>query len=272
MGARNMGIKKQLFLLLSLVLLGGGCAKQEGGVEPLVVAMELQYPPFEMSDAQGNPTGISVEMAYALGEYLDRPVKIENTAWVGLIPSLQSGKADIVISSMTINEERSKVVDFSIPYAASGLTLLIKVDSEVKDYQDLAKEGVKVGVKSGTTGALWAQKNLPPENIAVFEEVAASALEVSQGKVDAFIYDGLTNFEFHRNFPDTTVLNLANLPGTVGKWGMALAKGSPLKAKVDAFIREYRASGEFERLETKYMAEIKAVFEEAGLPSFFDID
>ena len=260
------------FILLSLLLftLVSSCTKKAEG--PLVVAMELQFPPFEMAEADGTPSGISVDTAYALGEFLDRPVKIENTAWTGLIPSIQSGKADLVISSMTITDERAKVVDFSIPYAASGLTLLLNKESKAKAYGDLSGNGIVTAVKSGTTGAIWAQENLPADNIRIFDEVAACALEVSQGKADAFIYDGLTTFELQKKFPDTTMVNLENLPGTSGGWGMAMKKDSPLKENVDAFILDYREKGGFEKLEKKYLTEIKKVFDDAGLPSFFDLD
>lgn len=73
--------------------------------------MELAYPPFETTDENGDPAGISVEMAYALGEYLDRPVRIENMAWSGLIPALTTGKIDIILSSMTITEERAMAIN-----------------------------------------------------------------------------------------------------------------------------------------------------------------
>lgn len=64
---------------------------------------------------RATPSGVSVDLAYALGRYLGRPVQIENTNWDGLIPSLQTGKVDVVISSMTITDERQEVVDFSVP-------------------------------------------------------------------------------------------------------------------------------------------------------------
>lgn len=265
---KKIRIALMVLLVLSVVLLSS-CSKEED--KSLVVAMELQFPPFEMADADGTPTGISVEMAYALGEYLDRPVKIENTSWTGLIPSIQSGKADLIISSMSVTEERAKVVDFSIPYAASGLTLLINKDSKVSGYNDLGEEGIVIAVKSGNIGALWAQENVPQENIRIFDEVASCALEVSQGKVDAFIYDALTTFELQKKFPETTVVNLENIPGTSGGWGVAMKKGSSLKPEIDAFILEYRNKGGFENLEKKYLTEMKHVFDAAGVSSFFDL-
>ena len=60
--------------------------------------------------------------------------------------------------------------------------------------------------------------------------------------------------------------------GTKGGWAMAIKKGQPeLKKQVDAFIREYRAAGKFEILEKKYLADMKKVYDQAGVPSFFDV-
>ena len=81
----------------------------------MVVAMELAYPPFETKDDAGNPIGVSVDLAKAFGESIGREVVIENIAWDGLIPALQTGKVDMIISSMTITADRKEVVDFSDP-------------------------------------------------------------------------------------------------------------------------------------------------------------
>ena len=99
--------KRIIHLILVLVLavlpvwLAVSCQKEAEDTQ-LVVGMELAYPPFEMTDAANNPTGISVDFAKALGEELGRTVVIENMAWSGLIPALETGKIDLIISSMTI--------------------------------------------------------------------------------------------------------------------------------------------------------------------------
>lgn len=268
-------MKKILLFSLSLALIFAflaGCSKEEEATDPLVVAMELQFPPFEMSNENGEPDGISVKMAQALGDFLERPVKIENTAWTGLIPSLQTGKADLVISSMTITDERQEVIDFSDPYIKSGLTLLIAKDSPVNDFNDLNAEGRTVAVKSGTTGALIAKEKLPAAEVRYFEEVAACVLEVSQGKADAFIYDALTVYENYKKNPATTRVNLEDIPGTAGYWGVGIKKGNTeLLEQVNAFIKEFRSEGRFDELADEYLKDLKEVFDNEGVPFFFDI-
>lgn len=264
---------KKLFLFSLLfisVILFQSCDSKEGKT-PLVIGMELQFPPFEMTDGEGNPAGISVEMAKALGEHLGREVKIENTAWTGLIPSLQSGKIDAVISSMSITDKRSEVVDFSIPYAASGLALMLHKGSKVKEWNDVDKKGVVVAVKSGTIGAVLAKDKILNAEVRYFEETASCVLEVAQAKADLFLYDPLTIFKFHKKHQNQTRINLSYVPGTVGKWAVAVKKGNTgLKKEIDAFILQYRKDGKFEVLEKKYLGELKAVFDQAGVPSFFN--
>src|SRR5438132_13536670 len=68
--------------------------------DTLVAGMELAYPPFEMADERGQPAGVSVDLANALGGLLHKKVEIQNLPLDGLIPSLRTGRIDLIISSM----------------------------------------------------------------------------------------------------------------------------------------------------------------------------
>ena len=93
-------MKKETGILMAAVLMAatlGGCAQssQENGQsqekeEPLKVAMDLKFPPFTGTDENGDPAGLEVDIAYALGEYLDR--EIVNTDFSKLITSLEMGE------------------------------------------------------------------------------------------------------------------------------------------------------------------------------------
>src|SRR4051812_37554598 len=96
-----------------------GCDKGATGKNQLRIGMELSYPPFEMTDEQGRPTGVSVDLAQELGKALGREVKIENIPFHGLIPALQTSKIDLVISSMTATPERAQSIAFSEPYVST---------------------------------------------------------------------------------------------------------------------------------------------------------
>ncbi|ADG94488.1 extracellular solute-binding protein family 3 [Arcobacter nitrofigilis DSM 7299] len=268
-------MKKLLFAILSslLVFILAGCGEnekeQKSEKKVLKVGMELAYPPFEMSDKDGNPSGVSVDFAKALGKYLGRDVVIENIAWDGLIPSLKTGKIDLIISSMTITDERKKSIDFSIPYAQSSLAILANKDSGIKSIDDLNVKGKTVAVKKGSTGHIYAKEHLPNANVLVFDKEAACVLEVVQGKADGFIYDQLTIYKNYAKHMDTTVPLLQPFQKDFEYWGVALKKGSPLKADVDAFIKKAKEDGTFDKLANKYLSDAKKTFDKLNIPFFF---
>lgn len=270
-------MKKLLSFLLIFIIIGIlfiGCKSKKTDVnnvdKTLVVGMELAYPPFETKDAQGNPSGVSVDLSKALGEYLKRPVKIENTNWDGLIPSLQTGKLDVVISSMTITEQRRKVVDFSVPYAHSYLGLLVSANSNINKIEDLNQNSKVIDVKKGTTGYIYAKAKLTKANINALTSENACVTEVVQGKADAFIYDQLTIYRQNQSNKETTKAILIPFQDSEN-WGMAVNKdNSELLNKINAFIKEYKAEGGFNKLTNKYMKEEKKIFDNLGFPWFFD--
>jgi len=238
--------------------------------KPLVVGMELQYPPFEMSDKQGNPTGVSVDLAYALGEYLGRDVKIENIAWDGLIPSLKTGKVDLIISSMTITAQRAKTIDFSIPYAQSNLAILTNPSSGVKSISDLNQKGRKIAVKKGTTGHIYASKYLTNADLLVFDKENTAVLEVIQKKADGFLYDQLTIYKNWNKHQKTTVAILEPFQKSPEYWGVAIKKGNDeLKSQVNSFIKKAKQDGTFDELSKRYLTEARATFDRLGIKFFF---
>ena len=138
----TIGIVAIAFTLIS-------CSK-DGPSNLLIVGMELSYPPFEMTDEQNQPTGISVEMAQALSRELGKDLRIENIPFAGLIPSLRTGKIDLIISSMTRTDERAQSIDFSDSYLDTGLCILLPKSSDAKSIEDIDTQGTTVAVKQGT--------------------------------------------------------------------------------------------------------------------------
>lgn len=276
-------MKKSLLFLTALAAAAAimtGCSGKESSSEAggdsqeqevLTVAMELAYPPFETKDKQGNPSGVSVDFMKDFGEYIGKEIRIENISFDGLIPSLQTGKADMVMSSMTITEERKETVDFSEPYANALLAVLTNKDSQITSVDDLNQEGKKVAVKTGSTGYLYAQEHLKNAEIIALQDESACVMEVSQGKADGFIYDQLTIYRNWQNNLDTT--NAVFIPfQDVEPWGISVKKGNTeLLDQLNEFIETYREDGGFEELTEKYLSEEKEAFEELGFQWFFDM-
>jgi len=248
-----------------------GCRDKEvkpAAKDTLTVGMELSYPPFEMSDEKGEPKGVSVDLAKELGKSLGKKIIIQNTAFDGLIPALKSSKIDLIISSMTITDERRQSVEFSDPYLTTGLCLLVAKTKPLNSVEDLDKAGMTVAVKKGTTGHTYASRKIKNARLLVLDKEAAAVLEVVQGKADAFIYDQMSTYQNWKRNPDTTraLLN----PFQTEQWGIAMRKGDvKLAEQVNRFLKTYREQGGFEHLGDVYLKEQKETFKEFKYPFYF---
>ncbi len=255
-------------LLAAAALALSACSPSPQSDNTLVVGMELSYPPFETSNEKNEPAGISVDLARALGESLGRPVRIENITFPGLIPALRTGKIDCIISSMTATEERTRSIAFSDPYLRTGLCLLVSKDSDITSIADLDQPGRSVAVKQGTTGQLYAMANIKQARVLTLEKESSAALEVAQGKADAFVYDQLSTYKNWRRFEDQTRPIL--LPFKEESWAIGLRiDDAELLQEVNAFLARFRAEGGFEKLGDRYLAEEKAAFAQLGYPFVF---
>lgn len=252
-----------VFSLLSL----SSCVFASDNV-PLRVGMDLSYPPFETIGPDGSPQGISVDLAQALAEDLDRPLVIENIPFTGLIPALRSGKIDMIISSMTATEERAKSVLFSDPYLTTGLAALVPAESKAENMADLDQAGKTIVVRQGTTGEVFAREKLQNASIVVLEKENACVLEVVQDKAAAFIYDQMSVYQNAKRNPRSTKALLAPLQSE--SWAIAMrSEDSTLQAQTNEFLKAFRQVGGFDRLAEKYLADEKSAFQEQGIPFFF---
>jgi len=249
-----------LFFCLSLV--------QAADNTPLVVGMDLSYPPFETRDTKGAPSGVSVDLAYALGASLHRPVKIENIPFSGLIPALKTSRIDLVISSMTATPERAQSIDFSEPYLKTGLCLLVGAKSDIQSITDLDQVGRTAAVVKGTTAHIYATQHLKLARTLVLDQPASCVLEVVQGKANAFLFDQLSTLQNWRKNPTSTRAILA--PFQSEDWAIGLRKGNDaLRAQVNEFLKDYKARGGFDKLGDKWLSEQKAEFQKLGVPFVF---
>jgi polar amino acid transport system substrate-binding protein len=256
-------------LALISLLLGilSGCSDGRPNNE-LVVGMDLSYPPFETIDASGQPVGVSVELAKALAKDLDRPLRIENIPFTGLILSLQNGRIDCVISSMTDTEERRNVIGFSETYLSTGLALLVSAKSDARSLEDLDQPGKTLIVRLGTTGETWARSNLRKATLIAMEKENTAVLEVIQGKADGFIYDQMSVWQNQQKNPDTTRALLA--PIRKEEWAVGVRKDDEaLRGQINMFLKKFRADGGFDRLADEFLKEQKKAFQQQGIPFVF---
>ena len=247
-------------LLLCFALPGCGGRK----ANELVIGMELSYQPFEMLDEQGKPSGIGVDIARELAASLHKELRIENIAFDGLITALKTGRIDLIISSMTVNDERKQSIDFSDPYVSNGLAILASAKSDIQGITDVDKPGRTVMAKSATTGYEYALAHFKNATVRTLGEEANCALEVSQGKADAFLYDQIAIYRLHQKFPDTTRALLE--PFQQESWAIGIQKGrDELRQGVNGFLAGFKARGGMDQLLQKYIGADPATLKQMGV-------
>ena len=114
------------------------------------VAQDMAYAPFEYINDAGDPEGFDCDLIRAVAAEMGFAVNLVNTNWDGIIPSLLAESSDMIISAMTITEERKQSVTFSDPYFEATQFVAVKSDSPITTLEDL--QGKKVGVQNATTG------------------------------------------------------------------------------------------------------------------------
>ncbi|EJN59296.1 amino acid ABC transporter substrate-binding protein, paat family [Halogranum salarium B-1] len=170
--------------------------------DKVVIGSDIPYRPFEFETAAGELKGFDVEIARAVfDEELGITSEFKKTSFDTIIPSLKQGNFRVIMSAMTINEERAKEVDFSEPYFTAYQTVIVRTDSDIQSKDAL--KGATVGVQKGTTG-LAAAEGLKEEfggdlELKEYDQITGAFDALTNGQVDAVINDNTVNAEFVNN-------------------------------------------------------------------------
>src|SRR5882724_11383429 len=144
------------------------------------VAIDTAIPPFGMTDDKMQPTGSDVDLAKLLAKDLGVQLEIIPTTGPSRIPMLQTNKADIVVSTLSITPDRAKVIDFSVPYADHPSVVAALKSLPIKQMSDL--DGKKVAVVRGTTQDADLTKQAKGAQLVRYEDDATMAWPSRPGR------------------------------------------------------------------------------------------
>ncbi len=215
------GIAPLLALLPFLAGVAAGCRREASGTGDawtgsaihqakergtLRVLTEATFHPFEFKDEQGDLVGFDVDLAKEIGKEANLPVEFRDKKFDELQGELDRGQGDFLISGMTVTGERGLTVTFTRPYFLTRTLTLLAVPRAdgVRKVADLDDPARRVVAKLGTTGENAARKRLPRAQIDTLGEDTHCALQVAQGRADAFIYDEMQVRRYAADNPTTT--------------------------------------------------------------------
>ncbi|GMO56660.1 MAG: transporter substrate-binding domain-containing protein [Rickettsiales bacterium] len=217
----------------------------------LIVGISAIRPPFMYVNEKNEIVGFDPEVARTIAKKMGHTVKFQNMDFAGLIPSLTTGKIDIIISGLTIKEERKKQINFSIPYNQDSSNLFVLANKNYKSINDL--KGKKVGAEAGTNQQLYVEdmaKKIGFEAV-IFDKADESFLAFSQEKVDAIV----ENKVLGREYAKTGKTKIKSIGGEIliSDFGVGIRKNDEqLLNDINKVIAEMKKSGELKKIRSKY--------------------
>ncbi len=149
----------------------------------------VDVPPAKFRDKNNEPAGICADFAEALARDLGVKLEYVFSDWSGLIPTLLSGRSDIIITDMSTTLERAKKVNFTQPWMVTGTYIVVRNDSEWTSWKDMNKKGVEIGCILGTIGEQNVKTVLPVATPATYNSNVEQKLALEQGRIDGLAND-----------------------------------------------------------------------------------
>jgi len=221
----------------------------------LWVGFDAGYMPFEMTNQKGRYVGFDIDMAKEMAKAMGVKFVPINTAWDDIIPSLTTGKFDIIISGMTITQERNLKINFADPYIIVGQTILInkKHAGKIKSYKDLNDSRYIVTSQSSTTGETAVKILIPKCIYKSFKTENEAASEVLNGKADAFVYD-LPFCAVIMAMQGKGKLFFLDTPFTYEPLAWAVRKTDPdFLNWLNNFLRQIKNDGRYDKIYNKWI-------------------
>lgn len=244
-------------LNMALIAVGSTLALTAQAAD-LKVAIDPTYEPFTYKTADGKPTGFDVDIANAICAEMKRNCVFVEQVWDSMIPGLQARKYDVVVSSLSITEERKRVIDFSDRYYKTPSAIVVKKGTAYANPASL--KGKRIGVLKGSTQEKWAMGELKPAGVTVvpYEAQDQVYLDIKAGRLDGTVADKV---EVHGGFlrkPEGKDYGYVGPDQYETKYygdgiGIGMRKGQKdLKDQINKAIKTIRSNGTYNTIAKKY--------------------
>ena len=208
-------------------------------------------PPFGYVDAASKKiVGLDIDYANELGKKLGVKVEIVPTNPANRIPLLSSNKVDLVFANFTITEDRATVIDFSIPYFASGQQFLAK--KGVLKNADGIKD-IRVGTDKGTTMETTLREKYPDTKVVLYDDTPLGLAALRNGNIQAFSQDGSKLTAILAALPDKDKYEIPAFAISEEYEGVGVPKGETrLVAFLNDWLRDLEKTGTAQQIYDKW--------------------
>lgn len=261
MFGKNWGKKLLLVAAAAVMAVGiAGCSGDKAAESKpaadngkLLIAINSTFPPFEsVKEGTSDYTGIDIDIAQYVAKKMGKTAEFTDMKFASLVPTLQSGRADMILSAISPTKERMEVVDFSIPYYFPMKAIICQKGA---GYDSLDKlKGMSAGASMGTT---YANDLRQAGGIDVVEMDSTPLVvqDIKNGRLAAGLFDSAQAGVFIQQNPDLE-MHILNLPVVMeDTFAVALPKGSKDVEKVNEILKEMKQNGEMHKIFVKYLGE-----------------
>lgn len=242
-------------IVLVIALIGvfaacGGSGDTDTDAKPvLTMATNAEFPPYEYVE-DGKIIGIDAEVAALIADKLGMELQIVDVAFDSIIPGVQSGKYDMGMAGLTVNDERLEKVNFSTSYAKGVQVVIVAENSSIASPDDIA--GKKIGVQTSTTGDIYATGDFGEDAVVRYDNGAVAVQALIAGKVDCVIID---NEPAKAYVAANEGLKILDTEYTEEDYAICFNKAdTELQEKVDGALKELIADGSVQKVVDKYIA------------------
>ncbi|CTQ47456.1 transporter substrate-binding domain-containing protein [Roseibium aggregatum] len=244
--------KLQTIVAVFAVSVNTGAAAQEVTVR---MGTEGYYPPFNYFDSAGQIKGFDIDIGNALCEKMKVKCEWVTTDWEGIIPALNANKFDTIVASMSITDERSKIVSFTEPYYFNPGQFVTAKDSGLKGAMPSDLTGKTIGTQSGTLEVKVLEQYFPESEIQLYPTLDDSLLDLETGRVDAVYASAFVLADWLA----TETGSCCNFVGQMFReksnkgTGIAVRKDDEdLRIALNKALAEIMADGTYEEIRSRY--------------------
>jgi len=242
---------RKLLVTLSLIA-GTALAATAAQAEKIRIATEGAYAPFNMIDESGELKGFDVDIANALCAQMQADCELVAQDWDGIIPGLLTRKYDAIIASMSITEERLRVVDFTDRYYSNVLAFAAARDRDLKTDKDGLK-GLVIGAQRATIAGLYLEDNLGDTvEVKLYDTQDNAYLDLAAGRLDGLLSDKFPAYNWLQSEAGQGFEFKGDDIDIDDKIGIAVRKNDPLKEKFNAAIKAIVENGTYETINARY--------------------
>ena len=242
-----------------------GAQESEGGDNSLqyildkgtfVLGLDDSFPPMGFRDEAGEITGFDIDLAKEVCTRMGVELKLQPIDWDAKILDLNSKDIDVIWNGLSIDDERKKKIDFSKPYIANRMIIIVQAGSGIDTKADLA--GKKVGVQLGSSadGAVNADKATADSlgELVKFQDNIQALMDLEVGRIDAVVADEILGRYYISKKADA--YEVATDYFTEEQYGIGFRKGdAAFVAEVDRILDEMVKDGAAAAISAKWFGE-----------------